>query len=51
MYVYYQESWYYRSGGEWLVTNMRRGESVFEIDTDNQVSNESILLCIKFLYM
>jgi suppressor of fused-like protein len=25
------------SGGEWLITNMRRGESLFDIDNDNQL--------------
>lgn len=29
---------HFRSGGEWLITNMRRGESLFEMDSDNYVS-------------
>ena len=27
----------FRTGGEWLVTNMRRGESLFELEHDSVV--------------
>ena len=35
---------FFRTGGKWLVTNMRRGESLFDIDPDTHVSDFIIVL-------